>query len=98
MKKVFKINTKYALGHQVEGRHISATGHWVFADDIDDALRIAREYKIGWPMGSDAAIDWTYSEGGSAFFEYGRKFNGSVFEEVDGELIRHITPFERPES
>ena len=83
------------------------TGHWVLGEDRDDALRVARKHRIGNPMGSADIIDWQLCcvmdkepicENGCRGFEYGRSRGGSVWEEVNGELVKHPTPFERPKS
>lgn len=119
MKKVFKVIALYhkdamrpttiqlsgevtSISGQMRAR---PTGHWVLAEDHADALRIARAYRIGNPMGSQDIESWEMCctmdkvpacKNVCRGFEYGKKYGGKVWEEVDGELIGHETPYGNP--
>ena len=78
------------------------TGHWVLAENKKDALRIAKVHKIGNPMGTDdikchelcCIMDKEPPcKNGCRGFDPNRKYGGKVWEEIDGKLIGHKTPF-----
>lgn len=83
-------------------RRIQHTGHWALAENMDDAVRVAKKFRIGYPMGTDGAIDWQpcckmdeepLCVNGCRGFEYDKvNIGGSVWEERQGELISHKAP------
>lgn len=67
----------------------AGSGHWVYAINEEDALRIANQFKIGNPMGGKAKR--TLALWQPPFYQ-NRNYRGKVWAEIGNKLIGFETP------
>jgi hypothetical protein len=85
-KKIYKVHVSYK-----DGCMPTISGHWIRAAHVGEAVRTAKKYKIGYPMGR---VGSKYRMTPVAF-DPEVNYRGKVWEEVDGALVGYETPFRR---
>jgi hypothetical protein len=70
----------------------ASTAHWIVASSEEDAIEIAKKYKIGNPMGGETFGHKTCKY---AKFSHNVNYRGKLWIIESGELVGHETPLDK---